>query len=77
MESKLLENDHKGGWDDCGIFWLLGRLNEEVKELSDLMETGHNSESGLDLKNIIREAADVANFSIMIADHANKRLTNR
>lgn len=74
MESKLQENDHKGGWDDCGIFWLRNRLVEEVKELSDAMEAGHNSESGIDLENIIREAADVANFAMMIADKAKKRL---
>ncbi|WP_016741565.1 MULTISPECIES: hypothetical protein [Bacillales] len=75
MESKLKENDHKGGWDGCGIFWLRNRLVEEVNELSDAMDAGHNSESGLDLNNIICEAADVANFAMMIADKARKRLT--
>ena len=74
MEAKLKENDHKGGWDSCGIFWLRNRLVEEVKELTRVMEAGHNSESGLDLENIIREAADVANFAMMIADKAKKRL---
>ncbi|MEJ8547113.1 hypothetical protein [Brevibacillus borstelensis] len=74
MESKLKENDHKGGWDNCGIFWLRNRLVEEVEELSSAMEAGHNSESGLDLENIIREASDVANFAMMIADKARQRL---
>lgn len=74
MEIKLRENDHKGGWDNCGIFWLLNQLVKEVKELSDAMNSGHNSESGLDLKNIIREASDVANFAMMIADKAKQRL---
>lgn len=74
MEAKLKENDHKGGWGNCGIFWLRNRLIEEVNELSAAMDAGHNSESGLDLKNIIREAADVANFAMMIADKARERL---
>lgn len=74
MENKLKENDHKGGWDSCGIFWLRDRLVEEVEELSSAIEAGHNSESGLDLENIIREAADVGNFAMMIADKARKRL---
>ncbi|MGF9908238.1 hypothetical protein [Brevibacillus porteri] len=26
MEIKLHENDHKGGWENCGIFWLRERL---------------------------------------------------
>ena len=63
MESKLKENDHKGGWDNCGIVWLRNRLVEEVEELSSAMEAGHNS-----------EASDVANFAMMIADKARKRL---
>ncbi|GED69409.1 hypothetical protein BRE01_31110 [Brevibacillus reuszeri] len=74
MELKLQENDHKGGWENCGIFWLRGRLLEEANELSGVMYAGHNSESGLDLENIIREASDVANFAMMIADQARKRL---
>lgn len=74
MESKLQENDHKGGWENCGIFWLRGRLLEEANELSGVMYASHNSESGLDLENIIREASDVANFAMMIADQARKRL---
>ncbi|MBH0331464.1 hypothetical protein ABH14_16950 [Brevibacillus brevis] len=74
MEAKLKENDHKEGWNGCGIFWLKNRLIEEVNELSDAMDAGHNSESGLDVENIIREAADVANFAMMIADKAKKRL---
>jgi hypothetical protein len=74
MEINLYENDHKGGWENCGIFWLRERLVQEVRELSPAMYVGHNSESGIDSVNIIREAADVANFAMMIADKDKERL---
>lgn len=32
MEKKLQENDHKGGWDDSKILWLLSRMLDEVCE---------------------------------------------
>ncbi|MGE7271378.1 hypothetical protein ACQKK5_07950 [Brevibacillus panacihumi] len=62
MEKKLRENDHKGGWEDCDILWLYGRLLEEVDELA--------AAEGDD---IVREAADVANFAMMIAHLSRKR----
>lgn len=68
MEAKLKENDHKGGWEDCSIDYFLERLEEEVKELYYATETPNNAE------NIIREATDVANFALMIADVINRKL---
>jgi hypothetical protein len=61
MECWLRANDHKGGWRDCDPAWLLARLREEAKELEQAMARGVGSE-------IRREAADVANFAMMIAD---------
>ena len=59
MEAKLRENDHKGGWDDCELGWLLRRLGQEVGELRRALKKE---------KHVVREAADVANFAMMIAD---------
>lgn len=61
MEAKLRENDHKGGWSECTVGYLVERLREETVEL----------EMALDAKPfdvVIREAADVANFAMMLAD---------
>ncbi len=64
MEAKLAKNRHKGdrnGWikdDPKALFW---RIGDEHKELMQAMESGTNEE-------IANEAADVANFAMMIAD---------
>ncbi|WP_217647716.1 hypothetical protein [Alicyclobacillus macrosporangiidus] len=64
MSGKLDENAHKGGWNRCDPWWLLGRLREEAAELQAAMMNPGAPEV------IIREAADVANFAMMIADLA-------
>lgn len=66
MELKLRENDHKGGWGKCEHSWLLDRLKQEVAELEKALDQVDNQE------NVIREAADVANFALMIADLAGR-----
>jgi NTP pyrophosphatase (non-canonical NTP hydrolase) len=76
MEAKLRENDWKGGWKGCTDLDLFERLGEESAELLSalhrhakrlswgegwVMETDTEERIG-------REAADVANFAMMIAD---------
>lgn len=70
MESKLKENDHKGGWDGCNLYWLVERLKEETNEL--LCEINIHRDLGENRQSIIRESADIANFAMMIADIARK-----
>ncbi len=74
MEKVLKDNDHKGTWDGCNISYLKDRLEEESEELTDtlkirvaLMAAGINID-----KVVIKEAVDVANFAMMIADIINK-----
>jgi NTP pyrophosphatase (non-canonical NTP hydrolase) len=69
MEKKLAENDHKGGWDDCEPEWLLKRLREETRELAKLVRAEPNDRvASLETATqVAREAADVANFAMMIA----------
>ena len=71
MEEKLSANDHKGGWDRSSVTYLLERLRQEVDEL-DLAASKTCSHCGVahepNTKRIIDEAADVANFAMMIAD---------
>ena len=63
MELKLLENSHKQGWGQLSPKWLLNRLRQETRELEGALKTGTP-------ELIAREAADVANFAMMIADNA-------
>ena len=58
MERVLRQNDYKGGWDDMEFEDLMERLREETEELE---------ECGLHTRKAVKEAADVANFAMMIA----------
>lgn len=60
MEQQLRANDYKGGWASCTPNWLLNRLTQEVAELARVLTSG--------VGDPITEAADVANFAMMIAD---------
>ena len=63
MLEKLLVNSHKGGWAELSPSWLLQRIKGELGELREAVAGG-------DLNEIVREAADVANFAMFIADNA-------
>jgi hypothetical protein len=56
---KLIENSHKGGFDYIEIDYAIYRIDDEVREL-------HIASRKKDIKEIRREAADVANFNHMI-----------
>jgi len=74
MEQKLRENDHKGGWDGDYPDALMERLRQEADELDRVLRRGDNpitspaGWSDSDCAEVAREAADVANFAMMIAD---------
>lgn len=69
MEAKLRENDHKGHWKDEALGYLLGRLEEERRELDVAVERWRTYRGRAeDRINVGREAADVANFAMMLAD---------
>jgi hypothetical protein len=66
MERKLRANDHKSHWTNegfDGLDHLLGRIREELEELSSVAGVQHRGEPI-----VLDEAADVANFAMMIAD---------
>jgi NTP pyrophosphatase (non-canonical NTP hydrolase) len=66
MYLKLRENQHKAHWNTVTQQWLLNRCMEELKELQDAVNADDPGE-------IVREAADVANFALMIADNARNQ----
>ena len=67
MEIKLRENDWKGGWEGKSTIWMFKHLLEEAGELAEALTEGSPEE-------IIREAADVGNFAMMIAEKMERRI---
>jgi NTP pyrophosphatase (non-canonical NTP hydrolase) len=61
MEKKLGVNDHKSGWEGMTYPQLIRRLRQELGELERAIAKGKPG--------VIGEAADVANFAMMIADN--------
>ena len=64
MELKLREKD---GWQEVSNGGLFARLNEETYELWHKVTYGANS------LGVGEEAADVANFAMMLYDNAKRR----
>lgn len=65
MECRLRANDYKGDWGEETLSWLRDQAQIEMEELSVAL-----CEETID--RIIEEAADVANFCMMIADIARR-----
>jgi NTP pyrophosphatase (non-canonical NTP hydrolase) len=61
MEAKLRVNDYKGGWKHSPTAWLIARLIQEVGELAVSIAGDFDED-------VLYEAADVANFAMMIVD---------
>ncbi|RLG71285.1 MAG: hypothetical protein DRO04_00040 [Candidatus Iainarchaeum archaeon] len=70
MRKKLYANNHKGLWLDCSYRRLLSLLKDEVKEHAHAKENEPPD-------NIMLEAADVANFAMMIADLARRKIEEK
>ena len=66
MKQKLSENEHKGYWDKLSLLELLYLLSNEVEELTDAILVKDETE-------VMREAADVGNFAMMICTNASRQ----
>lgn len=66
MEAKLQDNDYKGGWEHELPERLMCLLVKEVGELSSGLEAWRMDDQWANA--VIAECADVANFTMMIAD---------
>jgi len=73
MEAALRRNDHKGGWAGMDHETLLMRCGDEMVELKHCWNLGNGAQVKGD-KHIVAEAADVANFAMMIADNYGSRI---
>jgi len=76
MEEALRANEHKGGWRDSTFKYLLDKLAEETNELRIACVSASSDHTGY-LDAVQKEAADVANFAMMIADNAAHRKEQR
>ena len=74
MAERLEANRHKEHWNPLSFPWLLHRLRQETGELERALEEAAMGSGLLLLPSragaVIHEAADVANFAMMIADLA-------
>ena len=68
MELQLRENDWKGGWHNERLGTLCAMLRIELYELERVLFPRRE----LDPERITSEAADVANFAMMITDNAQR-----
>lgn len=66
MLHKLKKNAHKGKWENIGTIDAYNAMLVEVKELKAAMRDGNAAE-------IIMEAADVANFAMILASIVTER----
>ena len=70
MESALRLNDYKGGWQEESTDYLLGRVYMEVAELAEAVKKWELTPAAPCRRRLRGEAADVANFAMMLADVA-------
>ena len=68
MEKQLRANEHKGGWEDCTICHLIVELRRNSYELE---RAALRVDAGLtsSIPSVVRRAANVANFAMMVADN--------
>ena len=66
MVYKLSKNAHKGKWSDLDVDAAFARMEGERVELQEAMVNGNTVE-------VLLEAADVANFALILANIAVTR----
>lgn len=66
MAKKLRENGHKGDWTEVIVPILMDRLEEELTEFKEAIAEGQH------ITDVIKEAADVANFLMFICNRIDK-----
>lgn len=68
MEAQLRANDHKRGWKNDQPGDLMARVFDEVAELDSAVAGLLVRRTAATPATLLKEAADVANFAMMIAD---------
>ena len=65
MERELAAHERLGGWKSEGSMWLFVRLREELAKLFSAIHAAK-----IDPERVVKEAADLSNYAMMIADNA-------
>jgi len=69
MELELRRNEHKGGWMGEEPATVLSKLWDEVYDLEAEVEKYFDGDwDGSNKDSILKEAADVANYAMFVAD---------
>ncbi len=72
MEKILRENDHKGGWQDEDLDYLIDGIKTEYRELCKYWKQknypNHNEMSMITKLRLMGECTDIANFAMMVYD---------
>jgi len=73
MEAQLRANEWRGGWDAESFDKMLARLDEQRRQLK--LAVKHLGQGKVQPGELVRRAADVANYGMIIADLARKQET--
>ncbi|MOA57744.1 hypothetical protein D3C78_1819820 [compost metagenome] len=65
MEVQFQANDHKGGWENEPFEYFCTKLHETLHKL-----TSQRFEHVAEWNEVIKQAANLANFAMMAAEHA-------
>lgn len=65
MEKQLSSNEDKGGWEGTSAGFLLEEIHGNLRRLREAINSGAPEE-------VIRRAANVANFAMMLAENEGK-----
>jgi len=71
MEKILLENDFKGGWENCEISYLYCLLYAKIEKFKSLMENELYEDFKKDIQ---RKTIDIANYCMMIHERLNTKI---
>ncbi len=66
MEDVLRRHDDKGGWENCGLAWLIERAQGELNEAKEKWDAKNFRG---DYDGVATELIDVANFCMMFYDN--------
>lgn len=70
MIYKLRVNAHKGAWENINLYDAINFLHGEISELMEAIDEGGNTTE------LVLEAADIANFALIIANIAHRDAGN-
>jgi len=67
MDAVLQQNSYKRGWGDLPVSWFWLRMEDELAELRAVVIQFESGEP-IGWEPVVKEAIDVANFSLMVLD---------